>query len=290
MNSNLLPSKQSQASSRKIFLIGISTSLLISLNIQPIRANISNIFSFLNNGIFGNILTQLSSIFPELSSVPQWISKLQNSINDPCSTTPILFATPSEPGWCRATVSIVNGNPNINSISTILKSVAGQMGLPDIGKARSNIQQQVNSEEDSPDLFLSNPEYYAIDIGNTSDRAATSLNAQTVLSIDGQQDTQNQIDQSSQVVQSIASTSDEAQGYTSTQDVVKALVRMNAEQAVMTAMSQVSSLRSRTDAQLANVNLANISRSIDQQNRENQVNSTVDGYFLLNLSAQSNLF
>ncbi len=164
------------------------------------------------------------------------------------------------------------------------------MGVPNAPQARTTIQEEVSNAPETPDLFITNPELYSVEIGNLSDRAATSLSSQTLLSDEGQQAIQNEIDQSSEAVQSILNTSDEAQGYDSTQDVVKALARINAGQSVMAVMSQVASLRNRTDTQFTNLNLANISRSIDQQNRDHQANSTVDGFFLLNLTAQSNLF
>ncbi len=122
MKSYLLSIKQSKVSYRKIMLIGLSTSLLISLTIKPVRASITD---FLGNNLFGNIISQLSSIFPELSSVTQWVSVLQNVVNDPCQGVPILFATPSEPGWCTSASSILGGN---GSISSVLRNVAGVMG------------------------------------------------------------------------------------------------------------------------------------------------------------------
>jgi len=123
-----------------------------------------------------------------------------------------------------------------------------------------------------------------------SARAATLLSINTVLGEEGQQQMREEIEQSSEVVQSIFDTSNQAQSLDSTQDVVKALARINAQQSLITAMYHASTIRSRTDTQFTNLNLANISRSLDEQNRNKQAQSTVDSFLLLNLTAQSHLF
>jgi len=254
------------------------------VELKPARAGV---LDFLNAGSFGNISSQLKILFPQINSLTQWVSLLQNSINDPCKATPILLSSPGVAGWCTSATGIFNGN---GSISSILKNSTGVMGLPNTSQARSTISQTVNSAGTSPDLFLNNPTQYSLQLGNLSDRVATSLNSQTVLSNQGQQEMQNELDQTSQALVSIANSSDEAQGATSTQEVVKAIARINAQQAIISGMAQVSALRNRTDAQFTNLNLANISDGIDQQNRQKMASSTVDSYSLLNLCAQSNLF
>lgn len=258
--------------------------LLLSATAKPVRAGIADL---LGDSIFGDLYSSLVSFFPEIIAVDQWISLLENVINDPCAATPILFTTPSEPGWCTAATGILG---NRGSITGILQDVIGDLGIPDVSQARTTIQQKVDEVGESPDLFISNPELYGILLGNLSDRSATSLSVKTVLSEEGQKQMQKEIEQSSEVVQSILDTSNEAQSYDSTQDVVKALARINAQQSVITTMSHASSLRSRTDAQFTNLNLANVSRSLDEQNRDKQAQSTVDSVLLLNLTAQSNLF
>ena len=264
--------------------LGLGAVFLVSVTVKPVRAGIADL---LGGSIFGDIYSSLVSFFPEIIAVDQWISLLEDTINDPCQATPILFATPSEPGWCTTATDIFGGN---GSITSILQDVVGELGIPDVFQARTTIQQKVGEAGETNDPFLSNPEVYGIQLGNLSDRSATSLSAKTVLSDAGQKQLKNEIQQSSEVVQSILDTSNEAQSYDNTQDVVKALARINAQQSVITAMNHASSLRSRTDTQFTNLNLANVSRSLDEQNRDKQAQSTVDSVLLLNLTAQSNLF
>ncbi|WP_013320636.1 hypothetical protein [Gloeothece verrucosa] len=263
--------------------IGLGVIAIGSLTAKPVRAGIAD---FLGNSTFGDIYSQLVSFFPQMIAVDQWISLLENSVNDPCQAVPILFATPSEPGWCTTATDILGGG----SMTSVLQDVVGSLGIPDPLQARAQIQEKIDEAGETADPFIINPELYGIELGNLSDRAATSLSAKTVLSDEGQQQIEDEIEQTGEVVQSILDTSDEAQSYDSTQDVVKALARINAQQSVITAMQQASSLRSRTDTQFTNLNLANISRSLDQQNRDKQAQSTVDGFLLLHLTAQSNLF
>ncbi|WP_041237811.1 hypothetical protein [Gloeothece citriformis] len=263
--------------------IGLGVMFLGSMSVKPVRAGIAD---FLDDTIFGDIYSELVSFFPQAIALNQWISLLEDNLNDPCETTPILFATPSEPGWCTTSTDILGED----SMTGILEDVTGELGIPDPIEARSQIQEKVDQAGETDDPFIVNPELYGIELGNISDRSATALSVKTVLSQEGQEQMTEEIEQSSEVVQSILDTSDEAQSYNSTQDVVKALARINAQQSVITAMQHASSLRNRTDAQFTNLNLANISRSLDEQNRDKQAQSTVDGFLLLNLTSQSNLF
>jgi hypothetical protein len=269
----------------KIILpIGLGASFLIAFTVKPVRANIAN---FLRGSNFGDIYSELVSYFPEILGADQWVSLLEDAINDPCASVSILEATPSEPGWCTGAGTIFGGE---GSISSILEESTGELGIPDTTQARTTIQEDVDAAGETSDIFISNPEVYGVLLGNVSDRAATNLNTQTVLSEEGQTQIKEEIDQSSEVVQTILDTADEAQSYESTQDAVKALVRINAQQTVITAMNHASALKNRTDNQFTNLNLANISRSLDEQNRNKQSQVTVDGFQLLNLTAQSQIF
>ncbi len=268
----------------RVLPIGLATSFLVSVAVKPVRAGIAD---FLGDTIFGDIYSVLVSFFPEIVAVDQWISLIEDAINDPCEAAPILFATPSEPGWCTGATDILGGS---GSITSILQEVAGDLGIPDAQQARATIQKKVDEAGDTPDPFILNPEIYGIQLGNLTERAATSLSVKTVLSKEGQQQVREEIEQSSEIVGSILDTSNKAQSYDSTQDVVKALSRINAQQSIVAAMEHASSLRARTDTQFTNLNLANISRSLDEQNRERLAQSTADSFLLLNLTAQSNLF
>jgi hypothetical protein len=269
---------------RRALPVGLAASILAALTVKPVRAGIADL---LGDTRFGDSYSALVSFFPEIAGVDQWISLIEDIVNDPCEAAPILLAAPSEPGWCTAATDIIGGK---GSITSILQDVVGEMGIPDTAKARSTIQDKVDGAGETPDPFQASPEVYGIELGNLGDRAATNLSVQTVLSDEGQQQMRSEIEQSSEVIQSIIDTSNEAQGYDSTQDVVKALARMNAQQSVIAGMHHASSLKARTDTQFTNLNLANISRSLDQQNRDSQSQSAVNGILLLNLTAQSNLF
>ncbi|MEG3437882.1 hypothetical protein V0288_12210 [Pannus brasiliensis CCIBt3594] len=269
---------------RRVIPVAVGTVLLVSVTVRPVRAGIADL---LGGSIFGDIYSTLVSFFPEIVAVDNWVSLLENTINDPCSAAPILFATPSEPGWCTVATDILGGS---GSLTEILQDVAGELGIPNAGKARATIADKVREAGETPDPFRADPRSYAIQLGNLSDRVATSLSVETVLGEEGQQQMKDEIEQTSEVVQSILDTSDEAQSYESTQDVVKALARINAQQSVIAAMHGASALRSRADTQFTNLNLSNISRSLDERNRDEQARSTVDSFLLLNLTAQSNLF
>jgi hypothetical protein len=269
---------------RCAFPIGLATALLVSVPVKPVRAGIADL---LGDSLFGDLYSVLVSFFPEITAVERWISLLEDAINDPCQAAPILLTSPAEPGWCTAATDILGGS---GSITNILQDVVGELGIPDVVKARATIQAKVDQAGETSDPFILNPEIYSIQLGNLSARAATLLSINTVLGEEGQQQMREEIEQSSEVVQSIFDTSNQAQSLDSTQDVVKALARINAQQSLITAMYHASTIRSRTDTQFTNLNLANISRSLDEQNRNKQAQSTVDSFLLLNLTAQSHLF
>ena len=160
----------------RILPIGLAASFLVSVAVKPVRAEIAD---FLGDPIFGDIYSVLASFFPKIVAVDQWISLIEDGINDPCEAAPILFATPSEPGWCTAATDILGGN---GSITSILQEVAGDLGIPDAQQARATIQKKVDEAGDTPDPFILNPEIYGIQLGNLSERTATSLSVKTVLS------------------------------------------------------------------------------------------------------------
>ena len=268
-------------SKRNVSLV-VAVSLVASLTIKPVRADV---LSFLgSSGPFGNIISQLKTVFPELTSVTQWVSKLQNSINDPCQGASILLSTPSVAGWCTAT------GTTGTSMSQTLSGATGVMGLPDPNEVKKTIAKDVTDSPHTPDVFNTNESSYALDLYHTSDRVTTAINSQTVLSKDGQEQTKKQVDQITETIQTIATASDDAQSATNSQDVLKAIAREIAQQAVLSSFAQVSALNSRTDAAITNNNLSNISDTLDQQKRKEEANSTVDSFMLLNIGAQSNLF
>lgn len=269
---------------RSAFSFGIAVSILAILSVKPVRAGIADL---LGDGVFGDIYSNLVSFLPEIASVDQWFALIENTVNDPCQAAPILLATPSEPGWCTAATDIIGGN---GSITSILQQVVGEMGIPDMAKARSTIENNVDQASKIPEPLQISPELYGIDLANLGDRAATNLSIQTVLSDQGQKQMREEIEQSSEVIQSVLDSSNQAQSYDSTQDVVKALARINAQQSVIAGMHHAAFVKARIDTQFTNLNLANISRTLDQQNRDDQSQSALNGLLLLNLTAQSNLF
>lgn len=247
----------------------------------PVRAN--SWADSLRNQLFGNLYQKFVEFFPQIASgIGQWQSLLDG---DPCQSAPILFAAPPEPGWCTGNTLVGTGG----SISSLLKVSVGKMEVPDPAAARSDLRNNLNKAGETDNLLQSNPEAYAQELGNVSDRAATNINAQTVLSQAGQRQMQSEIEKSSEIVQSILDTSDEAQSLNATQDVVKALARIQAQHAIISNLGYVSSLRDRIDRQFTNLNLANISRALDVEVRNRQGQSAADSYLLVNLSAQSSL-
>jgi hypothetical protein len=235
----------------------------------------------LRNGLFGDLSNSLGQFFTSIASGAEGWELLLS--RDPC-TTP--NESPPEPGWC--TNSDFLGSDG--SISSIINNSIGDLKIPDLGGMRSNFQRRAKQAGETSDPLQPNPSLYGNELGNLGDRAATNLNARTVLSPDGQQRIQQEIEQGNEIVQSVLDNSDRAQSYDSTQDVVKALARIQAQQAILSNLAYASSVRERIDRQFTNVNLANISRSLDREARARESQSVIDSAFLFQLSSQNKLF
>ena len=268
---------------RNISLI-ISLLSIVSVSISPVRADVLSLLQ--TSGLFGQLTQQLQTIFPQMTSVLQWVSKVQNALNDPCNTSSnILTTTPPVEGSCTA----IGGN-NGTSIISILSQNTGVMGIPDPNQAKAKIEQDVNSSPHSPDVFNNNKTSYTLDLQHISDRTIADINNQTVLSEDGQQQTKKNIDQITQTTQDIGSVADAAQGRTNSQDVLKDIAHLIGQQAVLASLGQASNINSRTDAAITNTNLSNISQTLDDQKRAQQAQELALAMYPLIVFPEVNLY
>lgn len=254
-------------------LIGGLSSLLLFTKPSPaILADLLSLFS------------SLEQYFPEVAIVNEWVGIISSTIADPCSGVDILAAIPLESGWCSAVEEAIKGD-----LSGIMASATGELGIPNPLEVQQAIKEaSLTQVSDSP--FISNPHVWLEFEQNIADRGLTKLNLETVLGTTGQQNRQETLAQASEKVEQLVSEADYAQSLTSTQDVLKSLVQIQAMDTVIAQMYHQDQYLARNDQQFTNLNLTNISRTLDADAKVKTLNRKGNAAQALYWSAQLSLF
>ena len=259
----------------KIKLAGAATLIGWLFLAQPARAIIGELL---------RIIDVMEDYFPEVAIVSDWIDTLQTTIANPCAAQILTDIVPVEPGWCRAVEEAVGGD-----LSSLIETATGALGIPNPLEIRVEIGLSA-LEAGTSDPFTPNPVVYSSFRQNLGDRALTLLNVSGTLGAGGQAATEENLAQISQLVAQTASEADSAQLATATQDVVKSMVKMQAMEAALAQIQHGERIRARIDHQFTNLNLANISRSLDGQNRRERAIASGNALKGLALSGQPSLF
>lgn len=168
----------------------------------------------------------------------------------------------------------------------IQKVAPGVLG-PKATEVRQKVKQQVLNSQKPVDRFGLDRSTAAEYAARETDRLNTMMQVDSVLSTQGQTATEKAIEDTQATIESIAETAEFAQGLNVTQDVMKSLVSVQAQQSELIGQLRTEQLRSRIDAQYTNLNLANISRSLDEISRKDRVEGPAAADGLLRLSTQA---
>lgn len=125
---------------------------------------------------------------------------------------------------------------------------------------------------------------------NAGDRGVTALHANTILGEDGQQQVSDSLENAAEVTQSILETGEEALEAESTQDAVKILAWTTAQQAILAQQQVKDGQMSRVDSQIANLNLSNISETLDEQRSDRYAQERVNVEGFVNSATRAGLF
>lgn len=255
-----------------IVAIGIGSVILFP---KPSVAFLDDIIS---------IFEDLEQYFPEVAIVNEWIDIITNTIANPCSGVDILEAVPIESGLCTAVEDAINGD-----FTTIIETAMGELGIPNPLQVQQTIKQQSFSEvADNP--FVDNPHVFLEFEQNIGDRALTKLHLETVMGETGQENRQNTMAQTSDLANEIGSEVESAQGLTSTQDVLKTLVKIKGAEIAIDQLYLQDRYLARNDQQFANLNLTNISRTLDEDSKREILNRKGNAATTLYWSSQLSLF
>ncbi len=138
-------------------------------------------------------------------------------------------------------------------IQAAIEGSIGQMGIPDLESIKSEIEQSVGAEVNPSDL------------NNEVTRRTTDAIASGTFSEAGQAETLQKLQQTQASVQQVSQANQTAQSAVASQDVLKQIAAQNAQQAEILGTLSADMTSAGIKQDVANSNLANISRSIDEQ-------------------------
>ncbi|AFZ01677.1 hypothetical protein [Calothrix sp. PCC 6303] len=165
--------------------------------------------------------------------------------------------------------------------SAVNESV-GALGLPDATEVRGKIEDIVASNDSAVN---------SVDKAtNEVDRQITRADSDSTLSKEGQKRTQEQVEKTQTSLEQVENSGEAAQDEVVTQNVMKRIAQQNTQIAGMLGAMRTDGLKSKQSQDLANLNLTNISRSLDGQNQAQQKQVVGQGFNNLRTASQARLF
>jgi hypothetical protein len=163
----------------------------------------------------------------------------------------------------------------------IAEDTAGDLGLIDPGKAREQAENIVN-----PD----NATYNAGAAVNEMDRQSARASASSILSEDGQTQQVDAYEGTQTSVDTVGEKASTAQGDDVTQNVMKRIADQNAATTEVLGGVRSDLLKMNEQTAQTNVQLSNVSRSLDGQTAAKNAESIGTGYGNLRTASQAGLF
>ncbi|BAY99993.1 hypothetical protein NIES37_39760 [Tolypothrix tenuis PCC 7101] len=158
----------------------------------------------------------------------------------------------------------------------------GALGLPDATETREKIEEIA---------ALNNSAVNSVDkVSNEIDRQITRADSDTTLSKEGQELTKQQVKKTQTSIEQVQADASAAQDDVVTQNVMKRMAQQNTQIAGILGAMRTDGLKSKQSQDLANLNLTNISRSLDGQNQVRQKETVGQGFSNLRTASQARLF
>lgn len=236
-----------------------------------------------DSGSLDEVFSNIESTVLDSLGLTRWQIELNDLLSDPCRDLPVLFITTPEPGWC------VGSNGDSSGISDILSESAGPLGIPNPNTARQEIEKGVKEGDAAPDAFEINAEVFAVQAGNLSDRVVTRQAIEALIGEKGQEQMAQELEGAKEIVAGNEQRAEEAQELDVTQDIMKLFIQNDAQTSALAAGIRADLARLRVDTQFTNLNLTNISRTLDESARHERVEQAALSAKILLLSAQAGL-
>jgi hypothetical protein len=163
-----------------------------------------------------------------------------------------------------------------SSLIDLLSTTTSFLGIPDPLLYHHHIALEIEqSTQLTPWGYYTNNAESRAQIRNAADRGVTKLFAGSLLSEEGQSNSSESIQVNADMAQAGIDTATLAMEATNTQDVMKMIALMQSQQMILAQKTATSTEMNRFDQQIANLNLANISQSIDKQLNQKAVENQI---------------
>ncbi|MEM7557346.1 MAG: hypothetical protein AAF378_25325 [Cyanobacteria bacterium P01_A01_bin.84] len=166
-------------------------------------------------------------------------------------------------------------------LQAVVQEAAGVLGLPDAGEVRKEIEVIASDSNNTV---------------NSVDRATNELDRQITrasgftLTKEGQENMKAEVEKTQTSIETVSIFSDAAQNDVVTQNVMKRIAQQNTQISGILGAIRSDGLKTKQSQDLANLNLTNISRSLDGQNQARQKEVVGQGFSNLRTASQARLF
>lgn len=265
----------------QILLMFTCTSLLTLFLAMP-----GKVSAFTISELAGWIWQIINNTASKELNLDSWLQVIEDILNDPCKNLSVLSFMPTEAGWCTK-----GGDGSFEPIGDIVRDARGPMEIPNPNETRGRIEQSAGRAAPSvnADVFEINNVVWSVYAANQVDRDLTRIGIESVLGASGQEKMQSSIDETKKIVQQVGKDADAAQRLDVTQDVMKLHAKNFAQQTAILGALRADNLKARVDSQFTNLNLMNISRTLDEQTRSERVDLAGNAMLLLDAAGQVSL-
>ena len=167
-------------------------------------------------------------------------------------------------------------------IEAAINETLGALGLPDAIEARTEVENIAATS----DTAINTVEQ----VTNEVDRQITRAVVDSTLSKNGQNLTSEEVEKTQNSIERVQIYSAAAQDEVVTQNVMKRIAQQNTSTAAILGAMRADGLKSKQSQDLANLNLTNISRSLDGQNQMRNKEIVGQGFSNLRTASQARLF
>ncbi|MBF2014861.1 MAG: hypothetical protein IGS23_06585 [Rivularia sp. T60_A2020_040] len=167
-------------------------------------------------------------------------------------------------------------------IEAAINETLGVLGLPDATEARTEVEKVAATS----DTAVNTVEQAT----NEIDRQITRAVINSTLGKNGQQLTLKEVEKTQTSIERVQSYAAAAQDEVVTQNVMKRIAQQNTSTAAILGAMRADGLKSKQSQDLANLNLTNISRSLDGQNQMRNKEIVGQGFSNLRTASLARLF
>ncbi|MBV6627375.1 MAG: hypothetical protein KI793_31285 [Rivularia sp. (in: Bacteria)] len=167
-------------------------------------------------------------------------------------------------------------------LQAVIGEATGINGLPDATKVREEIEVWAADNNNA----VNNVDKAT----NELERQITRADSDVTLSKKGQENMKAEVEKTQTSIETVSIFSDAAQNDVVTQNVMKRIAQQNTQITGILGAIRTDGLKSKQSQDLANLNLTNISRSIDGQNQSRQKEVVGQGFSNLRTASQARLF